>query len=399
LEDEGWRIRKDGSRFWANVVITAIKDENGRLVSFAKLTKDLTERKRTEEQLRKSEQQFHALFDEAAVGIALVNSAGHPFESNRKLQQMLGFSAKELRALSFPQFTDPDDAQLDANLFVELVGGKRDHYEIEKRFYRKDGSLVWGHLTVSLVRNDRNEPVFGIAVVEDISRRKRAEEELERLSGRILQLQDLERRRIARNLHDSTAQVLVALLGALDELGTAIPSSARTARKLLSDCSALAHQSVNELRRLSYLLHPPLLDEMGVEDAIRHYVKGFAKRSKIRVKVSLPQHKERLTQDVELTVFRLVQESLTNIHRHSGSRTARVSISRDPSRITLEVGDQGRGIPPGTLEESNGSAGRTGIGIASMRERVKQVGGRLEINSSSKGTTLRATIPLSGASR
>ena len=142
------------------------------------LRKEITARKRAEEELRKSERQFHALFDEAAVGMALVNAAGHLFESNRTLQQMLGYSGEELRDLPFMQLTHPDDVELDWRLFTELISGQRDDYHIEKRYYGKDGRLVWGNLTVSLVRDERGEPLFGIGVVEDITERKRAEEAL-----------------------------------------------------------------------------------------------------------------------------------------------------------------------------------------------------------------------------
>ena len=142
------------------------------------LRKEITARKRAEEELRKSERQFHALFDEAAVGMGLVNAAGHLFESNRTLQQMLGYSEEELRDLPFMQLTHPDDVELDWRLFTELISGQRDDYHIEKRYYGKDGRLVWGNLTVSLVRDERGEPLFGIGVVEDITERKRAEEAL-----------------------------------------------------------------------------------------------------------------------------------------------------------------------------------------------------------------------------
>jgi PAS domain S-box-containing protein len=168
-------FRKDSSR--VPVLIGAAAFERGRDESVA-FVLDLTERKRTQEALGRSERQFRALFEEAAVGIALVDSEGRPFESNRKLQQMLGYSANELRSMPFTAFTHPDDAEADWTLFTGLVSGKRDHYHIEKRYLRKDGALVWGDLTVYIVRDDRGEPMFSIGMVEDITERKRTEESL-----------------------------------------------------------------------------------------------------------------------------------------------------------------------------------------------------------------------------
>jgi PAS domain S-box-containing protein len=170
-------IAADGRIVWLRDLATVVV-EGDRATRLRGVMFDITERKRAEEALRKSERQFHALFDEAAIGMALVNAAGHPFESNRTLQLLLGYSAEELRDMPFTQITHPDDVQLDWHLFTELIRGQRDEYHIEKRYYGKDGRLVWGNLTVSLVRDERGDPRFGIGVVEDITERKRAEEAL-----------------------------------------------------------------------------------------------------------------------------------------------------------------------------------------------------------------------------
>jgi signal transduction histidine kinase len=209
-------------------------------------------------------------------------------------------------------------------------------------------------------------------------------------------LQDEERRRIARDLHDSTGQDLVALATTLSQLHASIPSSSRKLRKLASQCQALADQCIREVRTLSYLLHPPMLDEAGLEDAIRHYAGGFTERTGIEVELEISPRLGRMKPDVELTLFRVVQESLTNIQRHSGSPQSKIWIERDPGKITLEISDKGSGIS-GNQRRRNGKLSfGVGVGILSMHERVKLIGGRLEIESSSSGTTVRAKVPIDG---
>jgi signal transduction histidine kinase len=228
----------------------------------------------------------------------------------------------------------------------------------------------------------------------DIEDRKRAEEELRRLSGQLLRLQDEERRRIARELHDSTGQDLVALATTLSQLRASIPSSGRKLRKLASQGQALADKCIREVRTLSYLLHPPMLDEAGLEDAIRHYASGFTQRTGIEVELETSPRFGRMTPDVEVALFRVVQESLTNIQRHSGSPLAKIRIDRDPGKITLEISDKGSGIS-GNQRRRNGKLSfGLGVGIPSMHERVKLIGGQLDIESSSSGTTVRATVPV-----
>ena len=225
--------------------------------------------------------------------------------------------------------------------------------------------------------------------------RQRAEEEVRRLSGRILQLQDEERQSIARDLHDSTGQDLVALATMIGQVRNSVPSVERKPRRLLSECKALAERCIREVRTLSYLLHPPVLDEAGLGDAIRDYVKGFTKRSGIRVELELSPRLGRMARDVELTLFRVVQESLTNIQRHSGSQQAKIRIHRNLN-LMLEISDRGQEAFVSRRKGKEEPRLEGGVGIPSMQERVKLIGGRLDIDSTSHGTTVRVTIPLGG---
>ncbi len=227
----------------------------------------------------------------------------------------------------------------------------------------------------------------------DILDRLQTEEELQRshdqlrtLSGRLLTLRDEERRRLARELHDTTAQWLAALSMNLSVLNESADLANRRARAAMAESTALAERCLREIRTVSYLLHPPELDELGLKSALSRYVAGFIKRSGIKVEVEAAPDLGRLPQPVETAVFRIVQECLTNVHRHSGSSTGHVRLIRGSSSLLLEVKDAGHGI---------GATSTSGVGIASMRERVEQLNGVLQIESRPGGTTVTAMIPLS----
>ncbi|MFZ0953254.1 MAG: histidine kinase [Candidatus Sulfotelmatobacter sp.] len=224
----------------------------------------------------------------------------------------------------------------------------------------------------------------------------RTNQNLRELSARLMQLQDDERRRIARELHDSVGQMLAALGMNLAAVGTDIERLAKTAQSV-NDSAALVQELSKEVRTISHLLHPPLLDEAGLASALRCYVEGFAQRSKIRVDLEVPADVARLTRDSETAIFRIVQECLTNIHRHSESPTARIRIGTSDSQVWVEVEDQGKGIPLERQSEM-ASTGIPGVGIRGMRERLRQLGGSLDIHSNCKGTTIVARLPVPVAS-
>jgi signal transduction histidine kinase len=216
---------------------------------------------------------------------------------------------------------------------------------------------------------------------------------LRELSARLLRLQDEERRRIARELHDSVGQMLAALNMNLSAVRADVDRLAKTATAL-ADSENLVQQMSSEVRTISHLLHPPLLDEAGLSSALRWYVDGFARRSKIDVRLEIAADFERIPQETELAIFRVVQECLTNIHRHSGSASATIALTRQDERVWLEIKDSGKGIPP----EKHAAMTSSGVGLAGMRERVRQLGGILEIHSSSNGTVIKAGLPLAHGS-
>src|SRR6202045_431824 len=213
------------------------------------------------------------------------------------------------------------------------------------------------------------------------------------LSARILDLQDAERRRIARELHDSVGQYLVGLKINLEQLLTTRANFSPTHEKLLSDTIALAERSMLEVRTISHLLHPPLLDEVGLESAIRWYADGFAQRCALKVSLHLDPIINRLPKEVELALFRVLQESLTNVHRHANAKSIEVVLTCSTGHIVLTVIDDGVGITPEVLTRF--SSGRAaGVGLAGMRERLAELDGTLEVERASRGTAVRATIPV-----
>jgi signal transduction histidine kinase len=221
----------------------------------------------------------------------------------------------------------------------------------------------------------------------------RANQNLRELSARLLQLQDDERRRIARELHDSVGQMLVALTMNLSSVRIDVERLSKTAHAL-ADSENLVQEMSTEVRTISHLLHPPLLDEAGLLSALRWYVEGFVRRSKINVDLDIPEDFQRLPRESETAIFRVVQECLTNIHRHSGSSIAKIHVGQRDHEVLVKIEDKGKGIPPEKIQEM-ASTGAAGVGIRGMRERLRQLGGTLEINSDDTGTIIVVRLPIS----
>ena len=217
--------------------------------------------------------------------------------------------------------------------------------------------------------------------------------ELQQLTQRLLRVQDEERRKVARDLHDTTGQTLAALkisVSMLQQQCTQLPGVVAMA----SEVAQLADQAIEEIRTMSYLLHPPLLDEVGFACAAEWYIEGFAKRSGINVKADLAKSNGLLPKRVEIALFRVLQECLTNIHRHSGAEDASIHFQHDTETVILDVRDFGRGISKERLGLLRGVSTETGVGLAGMRERLNELNGTLEIESDTRGTRMRATVPL-----
>jgi signal transduction histidine kinase len=263
------------------------------------------------------------------------------------------------------------------------------------------GSEWIGAFSSQPVRDDRGKLILSILSVRSLAADQHAAEEMRKarssirqLSGELLRLQDEERKRIARELHDGTVQILSGLVMNLSQLQQS-PSIAATdrERQLVAEGLTWAKQAVGELRNLSYLLHPPSLDELGLTAALRSWIDGFSERTGISADVDL-EDPGRLPGEMETTLFRIAQEALSNVHRHSGSPTVAIRLKAGKRNVRLEVEDAGRGVPRTVVQQNGGQ--RLGVGILGMRERARQLGGLLEIRCSSQGTTVSVTLPRRG---
>jgi two-component system, NarL family, sensor kinase len=283
----------------------------------------------------------------------------------------------------------PDAAQT-AQALRDIIAGRRAEYRLEYPCESADG-LRWFQLRVTRPSAARSQRI--VVAHEDITEVKCSQRDLARLSSRLMQVQDEERRAIARELHDTTAQNLLAIGLNTVRLREQVAAGGEPALRVLAETLDLSEQCLQQVRTLSYLLHPPLLDEMGLASALRWFARGFTERSNIEVKVHLDEYSGLpLPREIATTLFRVAQEALSNVHRHSGSATALITLHRHDDGVRLEVADRGRGLK-GPIDAGNGVQAM-GVGISGMRVRLEQLGGRLEIESGLSSTCVVATVPL-----
>jgi PAS domain S-box-containing protein len=407
-EDEMRLRRADGEYRWFLVRTAPLRDEHGNVVKWFGVSIDIEDRKQAEEALRSTESEQRHLAAQlererarlveaqemAKIGSWEADLASLSVIWSEETHRIFETDPSRFRPTrpKFRGLIHPEDrAKVDGAFVTSLYN--RSPCTVEYRIVMPDGRVKILEERWQAFHDEEGKPIRVAGTCRDITERVRAEEELRRLSGQLLRLQDEERRRIARDLHDSTGQDLVALATTLSQIHASIPSSGRKLRKLASQCQALADQCIRDVRTLSYLLHPPMLDEAGLEDAIRHYAGGFTERTGIELELEIRPRLGRMKPHVELALFRVVQESLTNIQRHSGSPKATIRIERGPGKFTLEISDKGSGISGNLRRRNEKMPFGLGVGIPSMHERVAVIGGQLDIESSSSGTTVRVTIP------
>jgi PAS domain S-box-containing protein len=374
--------------------------------------------------LAQAARRFRRLVEANPFGMVIGGLRGDLNYANLTLLETLGYSAADVASgnVRWDNLTPPEYAQADARAVEQLrATGRCDVYE--KVYIAKDGRHVPILVGASVIDPSQDDPDIAAFVTdltplktaqEDLRRanddlekkvrertteleaeileRERAETRLRQLTGRLLLAQDEERRHMARELHDHAGQTLVVLAMSLSELQEAAKNQNKEILHLASGCLQISDDLSKEIRTLSYLLHPPLLDEAGIASALRWYVDGFSQRSRIKVDLNLPEDFGRLPGEIELVIFRVVQESLTNVHRHSGSASACISLHRSENTVEFEISDQGKGITPEKQQDM--ATARIGVGVRGMEERVRQFKGTLTIASSDHGTKVTGIIPL-----
>ncbi len=342
--------------------------------------------------LRRAEASYRAIVEDQTEFIARYLPDGTLTFVNGAVCRLLGRPAAEINGTSMFQWISPAEARRLQRDLARISP----HLPLLTSVHSlkaADGQTVWIERTDRGFFDPSGRLLESQMVARDITTQREVSLQLRRLSGRLLQLQDEERRRIARELHDSTAQNLTALgmnLGLLEQSlgsGTGDPLGyAREARELAELCG-------RELRTISYLLHPPLLDEVGLVFALQWFAEGFTSRTGIKLELDLPGDLGRLPKEVETTLFRVVQEALTNIHRHAQCDSALLRLQTADGEINLTVIDRGQGMTPEQLQAIGTEPGLLGVGLSGMRERLSQLDGTLDINSGPEGTTIRATVP------
>jgi PAS domain S-box-containing protein len=348
----------------------------------------------TQNLARQTREIVNAFFSSSTVGFGILDSQLRYTRVNDVLPRMAGLRPDDLLGKSVPEIFGPRGVRTEGVLRKVLqTGTPLLDREISTELPGRPGQVRHWLVNYFPIPEERGAFTQLGVIAVDVTARRNAEEALRKLSGRLLGIQDQERRRIARELHDSLGQYLAGLKIAIEMLGNS--PGPEQSRSLLAECSQILEKAIAETRTLSHLLHPPLLDEAGFASAASWFVTGFSQRSGIPVTLELPEDMPRLSEAVEIALFRVLQESLTNVHRHSQTPAAEIKVENDAEEISIEVCDHGKGMPQHVLEQIQGEGSKLGVGLAGMRERIHELGGTLEVTSDESGTVIRATVPLS----
>jgi PAS domain S-box-containing protein len=417
------RIRKDGRLLDISLSISPVKNSEGRVVGASKVARDVTDRKRIERELRDSEERFRAIVETTPECVKLVASDGTLLHMNSSGLAMVGADQPELLiGKNIYDCIAPKDRDKFREFNERICRGQKGALEFDMVGLRGKTRRMETHAAPLQTPDGK---IVQLGVSRDITERTRAQEKLKKseeklralaenlesqvrgrtqeleernaeillqseqlreLSRRLLQSQDQERRHIARELHDSAGQIVTVLSMNLGQILQRARQSAPLLAKEVDECQELVQQLSQEIRTTSYLLYPPLLDETGLNQALSWYIQGLTQRSGLEIDLNISEDFGRLPREMELVVYRLVQECLTNIHRHSGSKNAAIRLTRQGEELSLEIEDTGKGISPDRLNQLQLQG--AGVGIRGMRERVRQFDGRMNIRSNENGTII-----------
>jgi PAS domain S-box-containing protein len=405
-------VRQDGSNihFIARLSATIIKDNQGRFIRTEVMLTDISEQKKMESSLKEcqvglkqmegslleTQSYLNAIYQGTKIGLAVGDLAGHFITINPAIQQILGYNLDELKQLTIADITYPDDLSGDLLLFQEILEGKRTHYQIEKRYIHKNGSLIWCLAGVTLILDKNGRPKFAIGTIDDITERKKIEQELIKskaeITGFAKHLEDVrekERARIASDLHDDLGQRLTALNMDLSWLISRLKFARPDIANRLISMSALLLNTIEATQAISTELRPGILDDLGLSTAIEWQLEEFSKRTGIHYRLSFPPDDLTISPELSILFFRIVQEALTNITRYARATNVNIDLRQENETLNLVINDNGCGITNSDISNPKS------FGILGMRERVKSYRGDFSITGKKgKGTRIKIVIPI-----
>jgi PAS domain S-box-containing protein len=368
-----------------------LRNSGGDITGVVSVASDITSRRKVEEALQKSEERFRTIFQEAGLGIDLVDFQGNLIEFNPAFQAMMGYSSDELHKMTFSDLYHPADLDESLQLFQELITGKRDRYQIERRYIRKDGGIVWGRVAISSVGSIGGEPQYAIAMVENITAKKQMEAELAELERRLIDRREIDRLQLAQELHDGPLQDLHSAIYQLNPFQEWIKDDAGLLQ--LKGAQGTLYQIIDTVRNICKELRPPALAPFGLEKAIRSHAGQIQEmHPELQIALDLVSDRQSLPEHVRLALFRIYQNALANVIRHANARHILIHFDMDTEQIILDIQDDGQGfkVPTRWIEWV-----RQGhFGLVGSAERAAALGGRLTIESQpGQGAAVRVVIP------
>ena len=380
-------LRRDGSLMWGRLSVSLLSDRPSPVV--VAMVEDITEHKKAEETLRESEEKFRSVFRDAGIGMVIVSPEGRFLGANESFCDCLGYTHDELLTKNVEAVTLPEDWPAFSQRLRNALNEGSGFHRVQKRCLHKNGSVVYTESSGSLIRNSQGDPQYFVGEVLDVTKRKEAEETIASINRRLVEAQEAERARIARELHDDVNQRIALAATDIEKLKQEPPSSATELRQRLSEVWQRLIAVSMGVQSISHQLHSPQLEYLGIVAAVRSFCREFAARTNVEINFKADDVPNNLSDDVSLCLFRIVQEALQNATKHSQVRHFEVTLSSVGNELHLTVSDRGIGFDADKLSS------HTGLGLISMRERVRLVNGVINIESKRmSGTTIHVRVPL-----
>ncbi len=380
-------LRRDGSLIWGRLSVSLLSDRPSPLV--VAMVEDITERKRAEETLRQSEEKFRSVFQDAGIGMIIVSPEGRFLGANGSFCDSLGYTQEELLTKNVEGVTLPEDWPMFSQKLRTALNEGGGFHRVEKRCLHKTGRIVYTESSGSLIRSSHGDPQYFVGEVLDITRRKEAEETIASINRRLVEAQEAERARIARDLHDDVNQRIALAATDIENLKQNPPASTVELQHRLAEVWQQLIAVSNGVQSISHQLHSPQLEYLGIVAAIRTLCREFSARTNVEINFITENVPNNVPHDVSLCLFRIVQEALQNATKHSQVRHFEVALSSSGNQLHLTVSDRGIGF------DAHKPTPQTGLGLISMRERVRLVNGTISIESKPMGgTTIHVRVPI-----